>query len=112
MKKLEFINNLLKTHKQKLIFTSWVLISFVSGFAVSWLRLSSDLLSNHSEIKTYKQSSFAKKDSTCPIKAKANSKGILTYHLPGQAFYNTLKDVVCFTSEEDAKAAGYVKASR
>lgn len=104
---------LFQTHKQKIMLTSWILISFVSGFAIGWLRFNATFTpNNHSEIKTYKQSSFAKVDKDCPIKAKVNSKGIPTYHLPGQAFYSTLVDVKCFSSEEEAKAAGYQKASR
>ncbi len=108
------IKDFFSTHKQKIIVTSSILISFVSGFSICALLF----LSQHTEylnntpIKPYNQSELAKPNPNCLIKGKANSKGILTYHLPGQAFYQTIKNVKCFDSEESAQSAGYVKAQK
>ena len=45
----------------------------------------------------------------CPVKGNASSK---IYHLPGGAFYNTLKSPRCFFTEAEAQAAGFRKSGR
>lgn len=48
----------------------------------------------------------------CLIKGNISTKDKKIYHIPKGAFYNIVKPEQCFDSEEQAKAAGYVKSSR
>lgn len=107
------IPSLFTTHKQKIIVASSILLCFVSGYSVSeLLHSNAQAQNNNTPIVPYNQSSFVHTDKSCPVKGKKNSKGVLTYHLPGQAFYESIKNVQCFGSEAEARAAGYVKAGR
>jgi len=51
----------------------------------------------------------ASADKLCPVKGNMTSK---IYHVPGGAFYNTLKSPRCFNTEAEAVAAGFRKSSR
>lgn len=107
----EIIKKFARTHKQKIIIASSLLLSFVSGFSISALGQGfSASYGNNSAIKPYNQT--IRIDKSCPIRAKLNSKKILIYHLPGQSVYSRIKDFECFKTEEEAQEAGYVKAAR
>lgn len=50
---------------------------------------------------------------THPIKGNVNlKKGARIYHLPGGALYNRTKPEVCFSTEREALAAGFVRSRR
>jgi hypothetical protein len=51
----------------------------------------------------------ASADQTCPVKGNSSSK---IYHVPGGAYYATLKSPKCFQTEVQAQAAGYRKSGR
>jgi len=48
----------------------------------------------------------------CLIKGNISAQGKKIYHVPGGSFYERTKAEECFTSESQAKAAGFVKSSR
>ncbi|MGG0657084.1 thermonuclease family protein [Rummeliibacillus pycnus] len=48
---------------------------------------------------------------TCEIKGNINSKGKKLYHLPGMNNYDAVKAERMFCTEEEAKKAGFTKAS-
>ncbi|MBI5903202.1 MAG: hypothetical protein HZB84_06945 [Deltaproteobacteria bacterium] len=50
---------------------------------------------------------------THPIKGNVNpKKGSRMYHLPGGALYDRVKPEVCFSTEKEAMAAGFVRSRR
>lgn len=60
---------------------------------------------------TIKSAPNASESLNCTGKIKGSSSMI--YHLPGRAFYNkTTHPIRCFTTEAEAKAAGFRKAAR
>lgn len=60
---------------------------------------------------TTEQTPAASVPSDCNGKIKGSSSH--KYHLPGGAFYDkTTHPIACFDTEEQAKAAGFVKSSR
>lgn len=48
----------------------------------------------------------------CKIKGNISSGGKKIYHIKGGASYNVVKPEMCFSSEEEAKAGGFVKSLR
>ena len=48
----------------------------------------------------------------CLIKGNIASGGRKIYHVPGGAFYKTVKPEQCFNTEAEAQAAGYIKSQR
>lgn len=48
----------------------------------------------------------------CKIKGNIASTGRKIYHMPGGAFYKTVKPEMCFNTEAEALAAGFVKSGR
>jgi DNA-entry nuclease len=53
-------------------------------------------------------------DAASGIEIRGNSRSMI-YHCPGQAYYDEMadsKNLVIFSSEEEAQAAGYRKAKR
>jgi hypothetical protein len=64
---------------------------------------------------TSKQTTAATKsgaDGFCYIKGNIASGGKKTYHMPGGSFYDRTTPEQCFSSEAEAKAAGFTKSSR
>lgn len=52
------------------------------------------------------------KGSTCTqIKGNISSKSKI-YHVPGGSFYDRTQEEICFTTEQEAINAGFVKSSR
>jgi len=51
-------------------------------------------------------------DAACVVKGNIAAKGVKIYHVVGGASYKRVKPEQCFATEEQAKAAGFVKASR
>lgn len=49
---------------------------------------------------------------SCEIKGNINSKGNKIYHMPGQQDYENTVAEEMFCTEEEAKAAGFIQASR
>lgn len=50
--------------------------------------------------------------SICKIKGNISTGGKKIYHVPNGSFYKKVKAEMCFISESDAKAAGFIKSSR
>lgn len=48
-------------------------------------------------------------DKKCPIKGNISTKSKI-YHIPSGKYYTTVKPEQCFTSEEEAKQAGFRKS--
>lgn len=48
----------------------------------------------------------------CGIKGNISAKGDKIYHIPGGAFFDRVKPEQCFSTETEAKAAGFRKSSR
>lgn len=48
----------------------------------------------------------------CPVKGNISSTGGKIYHVPGGAFYKTVKPEQCFNTESEAQAAGFRKSGR
>lgn len=48
----------------------------------------------------------------CLIKGNIGAKGSKIYHMQGGAFYKLTKPELCFSTEAEAQAAGFVKSSR
>lgn len=51
-------------------------------------------------------------EANCVIKGNLSSSGRLIYHVPSGAFYKNTNPEKCFNTEEEARAAGFVKSSR
>ncbi|MDQ3018931.1 MAG: hypothetical protein M3Q64_03610 [bacterium] len=51
-------------------------------------------------------------DGSCTIKGNVASGGKKTYHVPGGSFYDRTTAELCFQTENEAVAAGFVKSSR
>lgn len=51
-------------------------------------------------------------NSECLIKGNISSTGRKLYHVKGGASYNKVKPEQCFNSNQEAEAAGFLKASR
>ncbi len=49
---------------------------------------------------------------SCFIKGNISSAGKKIYHIKGGAFYERTKAEQCFTTEDEAQAAGFIKSSR
>jgi hypothetical protein len=47
----------------------------------------------------------------CPIKGNISSQSKI-YHVAGGAFYDRTQEEMCFATEAEAQAAGFVKSSR
>lgn len=47
----------------------------------------------------------------CPIKGNISGKSKI-YHLQGGAFYERTQEEMCFQTESEAEAAGFIKSSR
>ncbi len=50
-------------------------------------------------------------NNSCPIKGNISGKNKI-YHLKGGAFYDRTQEEMCFQTEAEATAAGFVKSSR
>jgi hypothetical protein len=48
----------------------------------------------------------------CLIKGNISSAGKKVYHVAGGAFYKRVKPEQCFTTEDEALSAGFIKSSR
>ena len=48
----------------------------------------------------------------CKIKGNISSGGKKIYHIKGGASYKAVKPEMCFNTEEEAKAGGFVKSLR
>ena len=48
----------------------------------------------------------------CPVKGNISSGGKKIYHVPGGAFYARVHEEMCFQTEAEALAAGFVKSGR
>lgn len=56
--------------------------------------------------------SSTKNNGSCEIKGNINSKGNKIYHMPGQRDYDKTEAEEMFCTEEEAKAAGFIPATR
>lgn len=63
--------------------------------------------SNHSRTNN----TYSEEGTMCKIKGNINSKGKKLYHLPGTNNYEAVKPERIFCTEEEAKKAGFTKAS-
>ncbi|MBL8030546.1 MAG: hypothetical protein JNN11_04845 [Candidatus Doudnabacteria bacterium] len=52
------------------------------------------------------------KTTDCYIKGNISTGGKKIYHIPGGASYKTVKPEMCFYTESEAVAAGFVKSGR
>ncbi len=116
-----------KENKQKIIYGFCFVLVFVIGFGTG--RFDRDYQKTRTQPQSYYTTKSAAgkaaaggggeaakvlgtttdPQSPCPVKGNPGSK---IYHLPGGAFYDTLKSPQCFQSEAQAQAAGYRKSGR
>ena len=135
----EQLRESLEKHKTKIIVGALFVLVFLSGFGAGRFdsqaqiaRLKSQV--NYSKTTTTTQKTAAPAaggqevkgeavlapaaavlptpEADCKIKGNISSSGRKIYHVPGGAFYKTVKPEMCFNTEAEALAAGFVKSGR
>jgi predicted proteasome-type protease len=122
-----------KENKQKVVIGVCFVVIFLIGFGVGNYdknRTKNKLPTNYTTFQPKKPAPVASKegedvtpnpvvkkatttlDSACIIKGNISSSGKKIYHMQGGAFYKKVKPEQCFTTEGEAKTAGFIKSSR
>lgn len=124
-------NNFLSEHKPKLVILACLVVAFVSGYGAGTNDMNKFKTSrrqiNYTTTKGNKPSPTTNTKTTstntattsseptlpddCPIKGNIGS-GKKTYHIRGGAFYDRTNPEMCFNTESEAVAAGFIKSSR
>ncbi len=130
MLRYENLKNWASAHKDVLIAAACFVLIFFVGFGTgSYVKKQRKLNSsqvNYTTKQTQKPAPVAVKkpvaavagDSTttqataCVIKGNISSGGKKIFHVQGGAFYARVKPEQCFSTEQEALAAGFVKSSR
>lgn len=108
-----------RTHETKLLlalsFVSVFILGFFTGRIDAWNNLKPEISITKSDTNSTIFNSGVQLDvlgqtnSACSVKGNAASK---IYHMPGGAYFTTLRSPVCFASEQEAQAAGFRKSQR
>ena len=108
----EFIKN----NQQVIVLTAGYLlvaaISFGLGGVIALKNNSVEATDQAPLLNNSQNLGSAQSSTDCQIKGNINSKGSKIYHIPGGAFYKQTNAEQCFTTEEQAKTAGFIKSSR
>lgn len=108
---------LLKTHQQKLVLVAGFFVVAATGFGLGRLSLAPlsapeiTVQEAFTAPTNYTPAVSGIQSSQCDGQIKGSTSQI--YHVPGGAFYDrTINPARCFTTEAEARAAGFRKAAR
>lgn len=121
------LKSFIKTHQQKIALSVGYLLVAILAFGLGKItafqysvpevkieEAFSAPLNNTQNLGQVQSASVDNSDGDCAgkIKGNINSKGKKIYHVLGGAFYKQTNPEACFSTEADAKAAGFTKSSR
>lgn len=92
-------------------------VTFATGFYSGhtyWPKLVPQVIQpNYSTVETSSPENITttNSESTCSIKGNISGKNKI-YHVSGGAFFERTQEEMCFETEAEAQAAGFIKSSR
>ncbi len=131
MKSYDEIKKVLSENRANIVLGAAYVLVFLLGFGVGrydqeWQKKLSRMQNNYNTKKVNLQKDIknpegeapakitgnATSSTACMVKGNISSKGKKIYHVVGGSFYDRVNPEQCFTTEEEAVAAGFIKSSR
>ncbi|MCL5774958.1 MAG: hypothetical protein M1333_01970 [Patescibacteria group bacterium] len=131
MKDYEEIKKVLSENRTRVVLAAAYVLVFLLGFGVGrydqeWQKRLFRMQNNYNTKTVNLQKDIKNPEGEAPAKAAANatsspvcvikgnisSQGKKIFHVRGGSFYDRVNPEQCFSTEEEAVAAGFVKSSR